>query len=136
MTPTTEAVRGWDEMVERLESLWDRFGSEEMQDLYFALDDARTNRDRVAGLNASESPPARQHPVTGWDSEADYLQRAVNTTQEPVGDASESPPTFDNETEACRHCPTPEVHPRRIGGGLTYEEDASESGQPSEAHGR
>lgn len=32
-----------------------------------------------------------------------------------------SPPRFDNETEACRHCPTPDVHPTRIGGILTYE---------------
>ena len=28
---------------------------------------------------------------------------------------------FDNTTEACRHCPTPDVHPTRIGGILTYE---------------
>ena len=27
----------------------------------------------------------------------------------------------DNQTEACRHCPTPDVHPTRIGGTLTYE---------------
>jgi hypothetical protein len=37
----------WADMVERLESLWDRFGSEEMQDLYFALDDARLNLDNL-----------------------------------------------------------------------------------------
>lgn len=29
---------------------------------------------------------------------------------------------FDNSTEACRHCPTPEMHPHRVGGVLSYEE--------------
>lgn len=37
---------------------------------------------------------------------------------------------FDNTTEACRHCPTPDVHPKRIGGVLSYE-SAPEQGEPT-----
>jgi hypothetical protein len=33
----------------------------------------------------------------------------------------ERPQPPDNEVEACRHCPTPDVHPTRIGGILIYE---------------
>lgn len=112
-------------------------------------------RDRLMG-DASESPPTVECAVCGHDhdcsavrcSHGDAEPGTVNSrdwTGEPttptplpaetpfsVGDASESPPTFDNETAACRHCPTPEVHPRRIGGELTYERDVSESPLPDE----
>jgi hypothetical protein len=52
----------WGVMADRLESLWDEHGSEEMQGLYFALDEARTFRDawdaRLATATPEEGEPA------------------------------------------------------------------------------
>ncbi len=45
----------------------------------------------------------------------------MTPTPESRTPAPGMPGLFDNQTEACRHCPTPDVHPTRIGGVLTYE---------------
>ena len=42
--------RAWEQMADRLESAWWRIGSEENQDLYFALDEARSHAARLQRL--------------------------------------------------------------------------------------
>jgi hypothetical protein len=63
-----------------------------------------------------------RHPVHiygEWSGPEEYHAfapaRAASQERPQPGDA------FDNTTEACRHCPTPDAHPTRIGGILTYE---------------
>jgi hypothetical protein len=47
------------------------------------------------------------------------IEAEARAASQPL--AQERPQPLDNEVEACRHCSTPEAHPTRIGGILTYE---------------
>jgi hypothetical protein len=69
----------WGDMADRLESLWDRFGSEEAQDLYFALDDARDRRDAwtLAAKGVSGQVPAAVGPGDDRDAGATAVPTKV-----------------------------------------------------------